>query len=98
MLIVLASGLVFGQGVSGAISGFVRDTTGAVVPGVTITVKHIESGLTRATVTGETGSYAIQLLPVGPYELATDLPGFKPQSAARDQSGGGSGSRREFDA
>ena len=79
MLIVLASGLVFGQGFSAAISGFVRDTTGAVVPGVTITVKHIESGLTRATVTGETGSYAIQLLPVGPYELATDLPGFKPQ-------------------
>jgi hypothetical protein len=79
MLIVLASGLVFGQGFSAAISGFVRDTTGAVVPGVTITIKHIESGLTRATVTGETGGYAIQLLPVGPYELATDLPGFKPQ-------------------
>src|SRR5262245_35169089 len=79
MLIVLASGLVFAQGFSAAISGYVRDTTGAVVPGVTITVKHIESGLTRATVTSETGGYAIQLLPVGPYELATDLPGFKPQ-------------------
>jgi len=79
MLIVLSSGVVFGQGFSAAISGFVRDTTGAVVPGVTITVKHIESGLTRATVTSETGGYAIQLLPVGPYELATDLPGFKPQ-------------------
>src|SRR5215510_9244136 len=79
ILITLASGYVFGQGFSASISGFVRDTTGAVVPGVTITVKHIESGLTRATVTGETGSYAIQLLPVGPYELATDLPGFKPQ-------------------
>jgi hypothetical protein len=79
MLIVLAGGLVFGQGVSAAISGFVRDTTGAVVPGVTIMVKHIESGLTRAAVTGETGGYTIQLLPVGPYELATDLPGFKPQ-------------------
>src|SRR5262252_7996505 len=39
----------------------------------------MESGLTRATATSETGSYAIQLLPVGPYELATDLPGFKPQ-------------------
>jgi len=50
-----------------------------VVPGVTITVKHIESGLTRAAVSGETGGYNIQLLPVGPYELATDLPGFKPQ-------------------
>ncbi|PYS38356.1 MAG: TonB-dependent receptor [Acidobacteria bacterium] len=77
--IVLATGLVFGQGFSAAISGFVRDTTGAVIPGVTVTVKHIESGLTRTAVTSENGGYTIPLLPVGPYELTTDLPGFKQQ-------------------
>src|SRR5262245_62754345 len=79
VVIVVGSGLVFGQGFSAAISGFVRDTTGAVVPGVSITVKHIESGATRTVVTSETGGYTIQLLPVGPYELTTDLPGFKAQ-------------------
>src|SRR5215470_13003860 len=78
-LIGLASGLVFGQGFSGAISGFVRDTSGAVIPGVSVTVKHVDSGLTRTVVSSETGSYAIQVLPVGPYELTTDLAGFKQQ-------------------
>src|SRR5207244_11537411 len=79
LVIVLGSGLVFGQGFWAAISGVVRDTSGAVVPGVNITVKHVESGLTRTTVTNETGGYSVPALPVGPYELATDLAGFKPQ-------------------
>src|SRR5205814_1057142 len=49
-LIALGSCLALGQGSTAAISGVVRDATGAVIPGVTITAKHIESGLTRATV------------------------------------------------
>ncbi|PYK78353.1 MAG: hypothetical protein DME37_10340, partial [Verrucomicrobia bacterium] len=53
-LIALGTCLAFGQGATGAISGVVRDTTGAVIPGVTITVKHIESGLTRTVITNET--------------------------------------------
>ena len=79
LVIALGSGLVFGQGFSAAISGVVRDTSGAVVPGVNITVKHVESGLTRTTITNETGGYNVPALPVGPYEVSTDLPGFKPQ-------------------
>jgi len=70
---------VFGQGFSAAISGVVRDLTGLVVPGVSVTVRHVESGLTRTAVTSENGGYNIQALPVGPYELTTDLPGFKQQ-------------------
>ena len=79
IVIALATGLVFGQGFSAAISGIVRDTTGAVLPGVSVTVKHLESGLTRTAVSSENGGYNMQLLPVGPYELTTDLPGFKQQ-------------------
>src|SRR2546425_7763646 len=78
-LIALGSCLVFAQGSTAAISGVVRDATGAVIPGVTITAKHIESGLTRAAVSNETGGYSLQLLPVGAYELTTDLPGLKQQ-------------------
>src|SRR5437016_5042480 len=76
-VIAFGSCLVFGQGSTAAISGIVRDASGAVVPGVTVTVRHIESGLTRTAVTNETGSYSVQLLPVGAYEITTDLPGFK---------------------
>src|SRR3989475_8513139 len=76
-LIALGSCLVFAQGSTGAISGVVRDASGAVIPGVTVTAKHIESGLTRSAVSSETGGYNFQLLPVGAYEITTELPGFK---------------------
>src|SRR5499427_5446240 len=78
-LIALGNCLVFAQGSTAAISGVTRDTTGALVPGVTVAVKHLESGLTRTTVTNENGGYSVQFLPVGPYELTTDMPGFKQQ-------------------
>jgi Carboxypeptidase regulatory-like domain len=78
-LIALESCLVFAQSSTAAISGLVRDTSGAFMPGMSITVKHIESGLTRTSMTSESGGYNMQLLPVGAYELVTDMPGFKQQ-------------------
>jgi hypothetical protein len=78
-LIVLESCLVFAQGSMAAISGVVRDTTGALVPGVSVTARQTDSGLTRTAVTDEYGGYNMKLLPVGPYEITTDLPGFKQQ-------------------
>src|SRR5262249_26258700 len=78
-VITLAGGLVFGQNFSAAISGSVHDSTGAVLPGVSVTAKHTESGLTRTVVTNETGSYSMPALPVGAYEVAAELAGFKQQ-------------------
>jgi hypothetical protein len=77
-LIVLGS-LVFAQGSTAAISGIVRDTSGALVPGVSVTARQTDSGLTRTVVSDEYGGYNMKLLPVGPYEVTTDLPGFKQQ-------------------
>src|SRR5207249_12144783 len=76
-VITLAGGLVFAQNFSAAISGFVRDTTGALVPGTTVTAKHTETGLTRTAQTSEEGSYTMPSLPVGSYELTAEKPGFK---------------------
>ena len=78
-VIVLAGGLVFGQNFSAAISGFVRDTTGAVVPGTTVTAKHTETGLTRTVQTSEEGGYTMPSLPVGSYEVTAEKPGFRQQ-------------------
>jgi hypothetical protein len=78
-LIALGSGLVFAQGSTAAILGVVRDTTGALVPGVSVTAKQTDTGLTRTAVSDEYGGYNMQLLPVGPYELTAELPGFKQQ-------------------
>ena len=76
-LIAFGTCLVFAQTTTGTILGTVRDASGALVPGVSITVKHTESGLTRTIVSGERGGYNVPLLPVGAYEVTTTMPGFK---------------------
>src|SRR5213592_764618 len=78
-LIVSGNGLVFGQEFSATMSGVVHDANGGLVPGVGVTAKHIESGLTRTVITSETGSYRMPALPVGEYEVTAELSGFKQQ-------------------
>ncbi len=60
-----------------SIVGTVKDPTGAVLPGVAMTVKNTGTGLSRDTITNETGDYTVPLLPVGTYEITAELPGFK---------------------
>lgn len=78
-LIVLLSipALVFAQVSRGTILGTVKDASGAVIPGVSITVVNDDTGLSRALVTDETGSYSAELLPVGRYRVQAELSGFK---------------------
>src|SRR2546426_4698844 len=76
-LIAFGTCLSFAQTSTATILGTVKDTSGALIPGVSITVKHTESGLTRSVVSGERGGYNVPLLPVGAYEITTTMPGFK---------------------
>src|SRR5881396_2439841 len=76
-LIALGTCLSFAQNSTATILGTVKDASGALIPGVSITVKHTESGLTRTVVSGERGGYNVPLLPVGAYEITTTMPGFK---------------------
>lgn len=76
-LSLLGSCLAFGQTFSAAISGVVRDVTGAVVPQATVTVRNTETGLARTTQTNASGVYSVPSLPVGPYELSVEKPGFR---------------------
>src|SRR5213592_3805898 len=69
--------LSFAQTSTATILGVVRDASGALIPGVSITVKHTESGLTRNVISSERGGYNLPLLPVGAYEITTTMPGFK---------------------
>ena len=52
-LVALGTCFIFAQTSTATILGVVRDTSGALVPGVSISVKHTESGLTRSVVSGE---------------------------------------------
>ena len=49
----------------GAITGTVRDPTGALVPGAQVVVTNQATNLTQTAVTNESGIYIIQLLPIG---------------------------------
>jgi hypothetical protein len=60
-----------------SIGGTVRDASGGVLPGVTVTATQTETGQTRATVTDDGGAYLIPGLSVGPYRLEFVLSGFR---------------------
>ncbi|HEX5215851.1 MAG TPA: carboxypeptidase regulatory-like domain-containing protein [Vicinamibacterales bacterium] len=67
------------QSATGALDGIVVDQQNAVLPGVTITVTAVATGVKRSTVTDDKGMFRNPLLPVGDYEVLAELPGFKPQ-------------------
>ena len=75
--LVLGSGLLYGQNFSGAITGSVRDASGAVIPQATVSAHNVETGQTRVTETGVNGNYNLAALPVGPYEVTVEKPGFR---------------------
>ena len=58
------------------LSGTVVDATDAVLPGVTVTALHIDSGNTFVGVTDASGQYRIGALRTGGYKLTAELPGF----------------------
>ena len=59
------------------LSGTIKDQTGAVLPGVEVTLTHTDTGLKRSAVSDETGSYILTNLPVGPYRFEAALSGFR---------------------
>jgi len=75
---VLAFGkLAISQLPTATILGEIKDSTGAVIPGASITAKNVETGLTRTGMSAEDGLYRFSALPVGSYEVKVELPGFR---------------------
>jgi outer membrane receptor protein involved in Fe transport len=65
------------QVTTGAISGTVRDATSGVLPGAAVTVKHVQTGMTRTAVTDDQGHYRVTNLNLGDYEVDAALSGFQ---------------------
>ena len=76
LLILLLATVVSAQTFRGTILGTVTDPNGAVVAGATITVKNTNTGIERTTTTDSEGNYTVAELPVGPYEVRVEQPGF----------------------
>jgi hypothetical protein len=65
------------QAVYGSISGVVKDATGAIVPGATITITSLERKTVDTTVSNESGFYMKDRLLPGTYEVKAEIAGFK---------------------
>src|SRR5688572_23260092 len=68
----------FAQESSGTIQGIVTDQSGGVLPGVTVSVKHVQTGRTNTFVTNEVGRYNAPSLQPGTYEITFNISGFEP--------------------
>jgi hypothetical protein len=68
---------VFAQGANASISGIVQDQTGALIPGVTITLTNAETGITLTTITNEAGAYGFPSIAPAKYSISAALPGFR---------------------
>jgi hypothetical protein len=71
-------GTAFAQ--NAQVTGTLKDESGGVLPGVTVTAKNQETGLTRTTVSEGAGEYRLPALPPGTYTVSAELPGFNTEN------------------
>ena len=62
------------------INGTVKDSSGAIIPGATVTARNHDTGLTRTGVTEAAGEFRLPSLPPGRYSVSTELSGFSTET------------------
>jgi len=62
------------------ITGAVKDASGAVIPGATVTARNADTGFVRTAVTDGQGDYRLPSLPPGRYSVSTELTGFSSET------------------
>src|SRR5262245_7190118 len=67
----------FAQTPTATLTGTVRDSTGAILPAVTVTATNSEKNASQTLVSNDAGSYVFPALLPGTYSISADLPGFK---------------------
>jgi len=75
--ILLTPAALHAQGALGAITGAVKDTSAAVIPGASVKVTNESTGTTETAITGETGVFLTPPLGAGNYKLTVTAQGFK---------------------
>ncbi|MBI4455888.1 MAG: TonB-dependent receptor [Acidobacteria bacterium] len=81
LTLLACSQLLLAQTTSATILGTIKDDSGAVLPGVSVSVRHLDTGATRTVVTDDEGRYHALNLALGNYEVQAELSGF--QTAVR---------------
>jgi hypothetical protein len=65
------------QEITATITGIVKDQSGAIVPGATVTVRNVGTNVSNMMMTDQSGVYVFPLLPPGDYEVTVELTGFR---------------------
>ena len=76
LALLLCTSLAFAQSDLGSIQGFVKDPSGAMVPGAKVTL-HNNAGLERSVQTTDAGYFAVASIPAGLYAVSVEASGFK---------------------
>jgi hypothetical protein len=77
LIAVIFAASAFAQSGTTGVSGIVTDQTGAVVPGATVNLTNVATGLTRSTVTNDSGRYSFSSIQPATYKLEVTASGFK---------------------
>ena len=76
-VLLLSAPVVSAQATTGRISGVVKDSSGGVLPGVTVTVTETRTGFVRTDTSNAQGTYVFVNLPLGDYTVGAEIQGFK---------------------
>jgi hypothetical protein len=76
IVFLLATGTLWSS-INGSISGTVTDSSGAVIPQVSVVARNTETGIQTSTQTNMAGFYSLPALPAGPYEVIITKKGFE---------------------
>src|SRR5262245_19037817 len=76
----LVSVYAIAQTSNATLGGTVADSTGALIPAVTITALNTQTGIVTTTVSNEAGAHQFPSLQTGNYAVKAELPGFQTQT------------------
>src|SRR5215468_7682849 len=96
VLCLLLSLTAFSQSENATVGGTVQDSTGAFIPGVSVTATNTATGVVTTVVSNEAGAYQFASLQPGTYDLKAELPGFQTASTKAFQLGGAQQARLNF--
>src|SRR5215471_20875415 len=75
----LLSRVVYAQTTNANLGGTVSDSTGALIPGVSITATNTQTGIVTTVISNEAGAYQFASLQPGSYKVSSELNGFQTQ-------------------
>ena len=75
--VIFWGGIALAQVTTGTILGTVSDSTGAVIPGATVNLRNVETGISRTVTTDAAGRYRAPQLGLGSYEITAEAAGFQ---------------------